>query len=157
MKKILSMSCAVILLLLCACSNTNDVSVGFEATPKRTVAVSVGLETTPKSTISVSAATEPAPVVEESQNTVSGLRPEFKAAMDSYEAFYDEYCTFLQNYMENPTDLSLILKYTEMLSELERMSAAFDAWEETEMSNEEIKYYLDVNNRVLQKLIDVTG
>ena len=101
--------------------------------------------------------TYPSPVIDEAQNTVSGLRPEFKEAMDAYEAFYDEYCTFMQNYLENPTDITLILKYTEMLNELEKMSTSFDAWDEAEMSNEELKYYLDVSNRVMQKLLEVTG
>lgn len=26
----------------------------------------------------------------------TGLRPEFKAAMDAYESFYQEYCTYLK-------------------------------------------------------------
>ncbi len=31
-------------------------------------------------------------------NLVNGMRPKFKEAMDSYEAFYDEYCTFMKKY-----------------------------------------------------------
>lgn len=85
------------------------------------------------------------------------IRPEFKEAMDAYEAFYDEYCKFMEEYKKNPTDLSLLGKYTEMLTKLDEMNKAFQAWDEDEMSTAELKYYLDVNNRVTQKMIDIVG
>ena len=88
---------------------------------------------------------------------INGLRPEFKEAMDAYEAFYDEYCDFMLEYKENPTDMNLLFKYTEMLAKLNEMDAAFKSWDQAEMTNEELKYYLDVNNRVMQKLLDVTN
>jgi len=37
------------------------------------------------------------------------------------------------------------------------MSKAFDAWDQDDLNKEELKYYLDVNNRVMQMLVDVTG
>lgn len=85
------------------------------------------------------------------------MRPEFKEAMDSYEAFYDEYCKFLADYSANPTDMTLIAEYADMVSQLAEMDKKFQAWDEDEMSTEELKYYLDVDNRVMQKLVDVTG
>ena len=89
-------------------------------------------------------------------DSADGIRPEFKEAMDAYEAFYDEYCEILKEYKANPSDLTILGKYTEMLSKLEEMTKAFEAWDEDEMSAEELKYYLDVNNRVVQKMIGVT-
>lgn len=96
---------------------------------------------------------------EDSLNTtlVDGLRPEFKEAMDSYEDFYTEYCDFLKQYTANPTDLSLFAKYGDMLERAEEMNKAFEEWDENDLNNEELKYYLDVNNRVMQMLIDVAG
>ena len=76
--------------------------------------------------------------------------------MDSYEAFYTEYCEFMKEYSENPTDLTLIAKYSDMLVEAEKMNEAFEAWDEDELSSEELKYYLDVNNRVMKMLVDVS-
>ena len=99
---------------------------------------------------------ETSPKETEANNT-TGLRPEFKEAMDSYEAFYDEYCSFMIEYQKNPTDINLLFKYTEMLTKLSEMDAAFKSWDQNELSDEELKYYLDVNNRVMQKLIDITG
>lgn len=75
--------------------------------------------------------------------------------MDTYEAFYEEYCEFMIEYGENPTDITLLKRYSEILIKMEKMNAAFEAWDDDEMSGEELKYYLDVNNRVMQKLVDV--
>lgn len=91
------------------------------------------------------------------ENDTDGIRPEFKEAMDSYEAFYTEYCEFMKEYSENSTDLTLLTKYSDMLVKAEEMNKAFEEWGEDELSNEELKYYLDVNNRVTQMLIDVVG
>ena len=84
-----------------------------------------------------------------------GMRPEFKDAMDSYEAFYDEYCDILKKYTENPSDMKLLADYTDMLAKAAEMAEKFDAWENNDLNSVELKYYLDVNNRVTQKLLDV--
>ncbi len=104
----------------------------------------------------------PAPAEESSASAeapaaADGIRPEFKAAMDSYEAFYTEYCDLLAQYKENPTDLGLLTKYGEMLAKVGEMDEAFDEWDEDELSSEELKYYLDVNNRVIKMMVDVAG
>lgn len=85
----------------------------------------------------------------------TGIDPEFQAAMDAYEAFYAEYCEFLKKYKENPTDLTLLAKYASMLSKAEEMDKTFEAWNEDDLNSEELKYYLDVNNRVMKMLVDV--
>lgn len=88
---------------------------------------------------------------------LTGIRPEFQATMDSYEAFYDEYCTLLEQYQENPTDLGVLAQYTEMMSKLAEMDEAFDAWDDEEMSNEELAYYLEVSARIQQRLAKVVA
>lgn len=92
-------------------------------------------------------------VVEET--TSEGIRPEFKEAMDTYEAFYDEYCELMKKYKENPTDLTILTKYLEMMSKIEEVDKAFEAWDSSDMSSEELKYYLDVSARIQKKLIDL--
>lgn len=91
------------------------------------------------------------------EELVDGLRPEFKEAMDSYEAFYDEYCAFMKKYMKNPTDLNLLTEYANMVQKDAEMAEKFKAWDNEEMNDAELKYYLDVNNRVMQKLLEVSG
>lgn len=92
---------------------------------------------------------------DENEELVDGMRPEFKEAMDSYEAFYDEYCNIMKKYAENPSDMKLLADYTDMLTRAAEMAEKFDAWENSDMSSAELKYYLDVNNRVIQKLLEV--
>lgn len=85
------------------------------------------------------------------------MRPEFKEAMDSYEAFYDEYCEFMKKYNANPTDTELISSYGDIMTEMVEMTEKFEAWEENALNTAELKYYIEVNNRVAQKLVDVTN
>lgn len=94
---------------------------------------------------------------ETTTNLVEGMRPEFKEAMDAYEAFYDEYCEFMTDYNENPSDMTLLLKYGEMLTKAVEMDEAFSKWEDEDLNDAELKYYLEVNNLVMQKLIDIAG
>lgn len=93
-------------------------------------------------------ASEPAPVKR-------GLRPEFKAAMDSYEAFYDKYIELLQKYQNSPNDLGLLTQYMELFNQLDDMDTKFDDWENNDLNDEELQYYLEVNLRVEQKLLGV--
>lgn len=86
-----------------------------------------------------------------------GLRPEFKDAMDSYEAFYNEYCEVLKKYMANPSDFSILGKYMDLMGKLSDRDAKFEAWESEDFNAEELKYYMDVNNRVMKKLLEITG
>lgn len=87
----------------------------------------------------------------------SAIRPEFKAAMDAYEEFYDEYCDLMSQYTKNPTDFSLLTKYGNMLSKMTEIDAAFEKWNDADMTTAEAAYYLEVNGRVLQKLAKVMG
>lgn len=87
--------------------------------------------------------------------TRPGIRPEFKDAMDSYEAFYNEYCDFMQAYMQNPTNLSLLGKYAGMLSKAAEADQKFKDWKEGDLSAEELKYYLDVMTRVQKRMVDL--
>ena len=89
--------------------------------------------------------------------SANGIRPEFKEAMDAYEAFYAEYCDFMVMYQENPTDLSILTEYADIMERAVEMDEAFSKWEDEDLTNEELKYYLDVNNRVMQMLVDVVG
>lgn len=99
--------------------------------------------------------TEPTTTPTEAVILINGMRPEFKEAMDAYEEFYDEYCDFMKKYQENPTDFTLLADYAKFLAKAEEMDRKFEKWDDSELNNAELKYYLDVNNRVMQKLVDV--
>lgn len=97
---------------------------------------------------------EPDPVPDKTPELVDGMRPTFLEAMNSYEAFYDEYCAFMKEYKEDPTNLTLIGKYTELLEKLTEMDEKFAAWENNDLNDAELTYYLEVNSRVVKKLLE---
>lgn len=91
------------------------------------------------------------------EELVDGIRPEFQAAMDAYEAFYDEYCGFMAEYKENPSDITLLLKYSNMMTKAVEVDESFNKWDDGDLNSEELKYYLEVNNRVMQKMLGIMG
>ena len=99
---------------------------------------------------------EPEETVPETEaDRVDGLDPEFKAAMDSYEAFFDEYVEFMIAYKASDDVVSMAGKYTAMMTEyLETMTALQEVDQET-LSNEEALYYAEVMLRINQKLLEV--
>lgn len=87
--------------------------------------------------------------------TLKGIRPEFKEALDSYEAFYDEYCDIMKKYMENPLDMSILTEYYECIEKIEEMDEKLEALDDSEWSDEETKYYLEVTTRVTTKMLEI--
>lgn len=86
---------------------------------------------------------------------VNGMRPEFKKAMDEYEAFFDKYVEYMKKISSPSFNPMLLLDYAKMTAQYAEMLAALEAWDEEEMNNTELKYYLDVTNRINQKLLDI--
>ena len=91
----------------------------------------------------------------EESNLKDGMRIEFKEAMDAYEAFYDDYVDFMKKYNENPSDLTLMMELGDMTSKLSDMEDKFAKWEDEDLNDAELKYYIEVQNRVSKKLLDV--
>lgn len=103
--------------------------------------------------------TEPTTVPEDttpSIELVDGMRPEFKEAIDSYEEFFDEYCTFMKKYIaSDSSDLTLLTDYTTYLGKYTQMMEDFEAWENEAMNDVETAYYIKVQTRINKKLVEV--
>ncbi len=167
MKKLFVLTIVILLsmsLIACSSTSSNPQKESQPASTQGTTEIPFASEevtleeTTPSESTIPSEETMPIEETipsEETEASVTGIRPDFKQAMDEYEAFYDEYCELMKKYKENPTDLSLLSQYTAFMTEAIEMSEAFEAWDQEEMTSEELKYYLEVNNRVLQKMADL--
>ncbi len=83
------------------------------------------------------------------------IRADFKQAMDSYEEFMDEYVEFMQKYKENPSDLGLLASYAGYMSKYANMVEKFEKWDDEELNDKELAYYIEVSARVSNKLIGV--
>ena len=89
--------------------------------------------------------------------TDNEIRPEFKESIDSYEAFFDEYCRFMKKYSENPNDLSLLNDYTNFLKQYAETMEKLEALDSQEMNDAERKYYTEAMLRINQKLIEAAA
>ena len=90
-----------------------------------------------------------------SKKSDGGLSADFKAAMDSYEQFMDEYVAFMKKYSDNPSDLGLLVDYARFMGEYATFCEEFAAWEDEDLSDAELAYYLAVQTRVNKKLLEV--
>jgi len=88
--------------------------------------------------------------------SASGVTPSVKAALDAYEAFFDEYVEFLEQYAKNPTDFSLLLKYTTFMAKYLDTMEKLEAMEnDKSMTTADLAYYMQVHARIMQKLSGV--
>ena len=82
----------------------------------------------------------------------SGIRPEFKEAMDSYEAFYTRYCNFLKKMSKSNNPSSMMSEYLKMVEELNDYTAKIDAIDESELTDEELKSLRKEASDIMQEL-----
>lgn len=82
------------------------------------------------------------------------VTPEFKEMMDSYEAFFDEYIDFMNNYDEN--DLNLLTDYLGYLDSFATTMDKMAAIDENELTEADTLYYLEVTTRIYNKLAEAS-
>lgn len=139
----------VMLTALCACGDTKTEAPAAPTVPASAPASTPTPEPTPEPT------PMPTPEPTPEPEPQSGIRPEFKEAMDSYLAFYREYAEVMKKYAENPLDPAVLAEYGDMLIKAADMEEKFAAWDESEMSSEEVKYYMEVTSEVLKITAEV--
>ena len=83
------------------------------------------------------------------------ISPEFKATMDSYEEFFDEYVDFMKKYKENPTDAEMVSQLSDMMTKEADMLNKLESMDESKMTTAEAAYYLEVTARIEKKLASV--
>ena len=110
--------------------------------------------TTPATQPSIGPSAEATTPTTEDKKDNNSIDPEFKAAMDSYEKFMDEYVAFMKKYKSNPGDLSLLTDYANYMSKYADFVEDFEKWEDEEMNAAETAYYIDVQARVSKKLLE---
>lgn len=107
---------------------------------------------TPPATEPSGEATIPSATEGEKDNAID---PEFKAAMDSYEKFFDEYVAIIKKYKANPTYMSILTDYANYMGQYADMMQKFEKWENEDLNTAEAAYYVDVQARITKKLLEV--
>ncbi len=79
------------------------------------------------------------------------ISPDLKAFLQSYEAFMDEYCEFMENY--NSSDISQLAKYASLMQNYNDFAKKADAYDESTMTDAESIYYAETLNRISIKLL----
>lgn len=91
----------------------------------------------------------------ESKENDEGMRKEFKEAMDSYEAFFDEYVDFMVKYSETDDVASMLSEYADYMKQYADTMEKMDKINSDELSDEELAYYLEINARIMEKLASI--
>ena len=85
------------------------------------------------------------------QASVDGVTPEFKEAMDSYGAFFDEYVAIMKEYRESGNPASMMAEYgTYMQQYTETMSAISEIDKDT-LSEADALYLAEVSGCIATK------
>ena len=82
------------------------------------------------------------------------IRPDIKEAIDSYEAFMDEYIAFMKKYRNSDDPFAMLGDYLKYLEKLNEVNEKFDAIQDKELTDAEALYYSEVSLRVSKKLLD---
>ena len=95
-----------------------------------------------------------------SSTTDSGeVTPELKEFLDSYEELMDQYVELAKEYAANPTDATLLAKYSKILSQYADFSKKAEEYQQNEssMSTADYNYYVDTMADVEKKLVEAEG
>lgn len=74
--------------------------------------------------------------------------------MDSYEAFFDEYIAFMEKYANSDNAIGMLTDYLAYMERYAETMEKLDALDDGELSTEETLYYIEVQARITQKLVD---
>ena len=106
-----------------------------------------------------SPAPEATPEPTEAPLSQSDIRPEFREFMDSYEDFMDEYIEFMEKYekADSSSAALMLYDYYRLMERYTEFGEKLDAMDESDYTSAEWAYYLEVTNRVNQKLLRALG
>ncbi|MDO4414544.1 MAG: hypothetical protein Q4C20_05655, partial [Erysipelotrichaceae bacterium] len=87
----------------------------------------------------------------------SGIRPEFQASMEAYEAFFDEYVEFMKAVDETNMSADTMIRYYDFLAKYADAMEKLDAIDESQLTPEEDQLYLDTMLRIEKKLLEAVN
>ena len=101
----------------------------------------------------------PTPEPEAAASSESEIRPEIREFLDAYEACMDEYVEFMQEYMnaDSAGMVAMMSEYYGVLARYTEFAEAMEDFDESELTNAELAYYIEVTGRVSRKLLAVAG
>ena len=99
---------------------------------------------------------KPTEAKKETEKEDSGtVTPSFKELMDEYERFMDDYIAFMKDYENSDDVMGMLNDYSTWLSDYTDWVKKIDDIDEDELSIADLNYYLEVTNRVTEKLLEI--
>ena len=90
-------------------------------------------------------------------NSTSGVNANFKATMDSYEEFFNDYVDVMKKY-KNSTDITSIASdYADYMTKYSDMMQKLNDIKSENLSTADLTYYNEVNARITKKLAEVAN
>lgn len=88
----------------------------------------------------------------------NGIDPEFKATMDSFESFFNDYTEFMEKYDNADYDdlPELMSDYTSYMTKYSETMEKINDIHKDELSAEELAYYIEITGRINAKLFEVS-
>lgn len=137
-----------LMLMLAACG---EVTVVTDSTQTQTLPVENAENEPDTSTEVETVETEPtASLEEEPEETV-----EWRQFLQEYEAWVDDYISIVKKYEENPTDMTILTDYMEMLSNLTQWTQKADNIQGSILDTNEALEYSKEMLRIAGKLAEV--
>ena len=66
----------------------------------------------------------------------------------------NDYCDFMETY--DQSDTSAMMEYLSLLQKYADFAEAADAYDQDEMSDADLKYYLEMTTRIEKRLLEVS-
>lgn len=79
----------------------------------------------------------------------------FRAWVDEYEKFMNEYVDFMVEYQNSGNAVGMALDYANWIKRYGEMSAKAAEVDESQLSEEDALYYLNAQNRINQRLLEI--
>lgn len=142
----------------CGSDNSKDSSSSkVETTVEETTAESTTEETTTSEPTTVEETTVKETTVATTKATEAGVNADFKATMDSYEEFFNDYVDFMKKY-KNSTDItSMASDYADYMTKYSDMMQKLNDIKSEDLSTADLAYYNEVSARITKKLAEVAN
>ncbi len=110
-------------------------------------------KTTAEKTTAASTTKAPETTTKKTENETrdpKDIDPAFREMLEGYEAYFDQYIEFMQNY--DASDFSMLSEYSKLMLKYAEWAEKIDDVDEDELTDAEMMLYLEVTSRVTGKL-----
>lgn len=96
--------------------------------------------------------TQPDTQAEAPASSGTGVDPQLKATLDSYEKFIDEYISFAKKYKDSNQPVSMLADYTKIMTQYADWATKLSEIKSENLSPADLGYYMEVTARCAQKI-----